>query len=478
MFSGSRNKKIGSILGIGGIAALVVGIVWIAAIFPTFLKVPGDLDRTVELTGEYTLADQTFLAELQANATITALLASGGADALTSPAALEVLQSPALASLIADPALLAALSNPAAVATLMSPEIAGVLSNSLLLNLLANPEVVAGLTDPAALLGLMSDPALGPVLQQILSDPTIAALLASETVIALLSSGVIGTLAADPSLLALLQNPAVGALLSNPGVQALLADPAALALVLDPRTLQVLANPANLPTVTLPVLIHRERKAVSTDGNSLTMNEQVTTTVQGTTQEVPGFAKTNVNLVVDRVSKEYLAGGDGDRTGQWGMPFDADQDATYQAYISVAAQPLPATYEGTEIIQGLETYRYVVREDNVPYASLDPATGLPMVVDVEVIAWVEPSTGAAVDAIDIETVSAITPTGAKFVRFTADMSYTDDTVTALVADAKDNKSRLTLFGTTLPWLILALGFLASAAAAVMLIRDRKGVVAA
>jgi hypothetical protein len=115
------------------------------------------------------------------------------------------------------------------------------------------------------------------------------------------------------------------------------------------------------------------------------MNEQVTTTIAGTSQEIPGFPKTDLNLIVDRVTKEYLPGGDGNRTGQWGMPFNADPDVVYQAYVAVAAQPLPATYEATEDVQGLETYRFSVREENVAHTSSDPATGLPMVVDVEVI---------------------------------------------------------------------------------------------
>ena len=472
MFFGSRQRQVGSALSIAGVIAMAFGIIWIAAIFGTFLKVPADLDRTAELTGDYILTDQVFLGELQGNATITQLLSSGAADVLASPASLEVLQSPALGSLIADPALLATLSNPQAVATLMSPEIGAVLSNSLLLSLLANPAVIAGLTDPAALLPLLADPQIGPVLQQLLADPAIAALLTNEAVIALLSSGVVGTLAANPELLALLANPAVGSLLANPGVQTLLADPAAFELVLDPRTLQVIANPANLPTVTLPVLIHRERKGAGTDGDRLTMNEQVTTTIAGTSQDVPGFPKTNVNLIIDRVSKEYLPGGDGDRSGQWGMPFDASQDAVYEAYLSVAGQPLPATYEGTEDVEGLETYVYTIREENVPYAGSDPATGLPMVVDVDVTVWVEPATGALVDAVDVETISALAPNGAKFERFTADMSFTDETVASSVATAKDDKGRLTLYGTTFPWIFLVLGLLAAATGAVILVRNR------
>jgi hypothetical protein len=343
-------------------------------------------------------------------------LASGGGALLASPAALEVLQSPALGSLLANP---------------------GVLS------LLGNPQVVAALSDPAALGALLADPTLGPILGAVLADPAIAGLLT---------------------------NPAAIALLTNAGVQALLADPAALTLVLDARTLQVLANPANLPTLTLPVLIHRERKAAGSDGDKLTLNEQVTTTIEGTATEVPGFEKTDANVIVDRVTKAYLAGGDGGRTGQWGMPFDADKDAVYDAYVSVAAKALAASYDGTEDIKGLETFRYVIKQDNVPYAAADPATGLPMVTDVDVVVWIEPNSGVAVHYFDTATASALAPDGTKYVRFTADMSYTDATVPELFAIAEDDKARLTLYGTTLPYSIIIIGLIASAG---MLAMDRR-----
>lgn len=73
--------------------------------------------------------------------------------------------------------------------------------------------------------------------------------------------------------------------------------------------------------LTIPVLLHRERVATRTEGDSLFMNEQVTTNNTATGSPVPGFDPTNVDLVVDRSTKEYLAGSDEGRTGQWGMPF-------------------------------------------------------------------------------------------------------------------------------------------------------------
>jgi len=73
MFFGSRKQQVSSGLGIVGIIAILFGIIWIVATFGSFLKAPIDLDRTIELSGEYIVTDQTFLVELRGYATITAL---------------------------------------------------------------------------------------------------------------------------------------------------------------------------------------------------------------------------------------------------------------------------------------------------------------------------------------------------------------------------------------------------------------------
>ena len=148
MFFGSRNQQDRSGLGIVGIIALLFGIIWIVAIFDSFLKVPSDLDRTVELSGDYIVTDQTFLVELRGSATITALLASGGGPLLASPAALEVLQSPALGSLLANPAAIALLTNAGVQALLADPAALTLVLDARTLQLLANPADAPTLTFP------------------------------------------------------------------------------------------------------------------------------------------------------------------------------------------------------------------------------------------------------------------------------------------------------------------------------------------
>ena len=125
-------------------------------------------------------------------------------------------------------------------------------------------------------------------------------LLQDPSFLELLQSGLLTTLTAQPELLALLQDPSLGEVLANPAVQQLLSDQEAMSLLIDARTQKLMANPADLPMVTVPVLLHRERRAVGTEGNKIFINEQVSTLDPDTRQEVPGFDKTDVILVIDR----------------------------------------------------------------------------------------------------------------------------------------------------------------------------------
>jgi hypothetical protein len=471
MYKNNAMTRVGIAAMIGGFGLAIFGVVFMLWIYPKFEVVPDDLERIVELEGEYTLVDQTFLDGLLANATLGQMIASGAAGGLLGdPSVLEALNNPALAAVTSDPSLVALLQNPEALQLLGGPTVAALLGNATLLGALADPEVIAALADPAALPALLAHPVLGPML----ADPTIAALLTNPLVLGLIQTGVITKLAANPEILALLGDPTMGALLANPAVQALLADPAALGLVLDPRTQQVLANPANLPIVTLPVLVHRERRGVSKDGDTLTMSEQVTTTNTATGGGVPGFEPTDVTLIVDARSKKYLDGTDEGRTGQWGLPFHPSKNLTYPSYLSVARQPLPLVFDGEEEILGLQTYRYVIKTTNSPMGVLDPAgTGLPLVVDTNVVVWVEVETGAGVKATDFETISALDPAGNKYTRFTADIVYSDDTVARLVADVGPRSDDIKFYGTTLPWIVIAVGFIILFLGLFLLLRDHN-----
>lgn len=451
-------KRWGIVVGIVGLALIVFGTVWMTAIFSRFEKIPADWDQIDELHGTFAFVDEPFLGRLQANRTLQQLRAAPGAgQLLADPTLLSLLQSPAVGLLVSDPSLLAVLLDPAALQVLTSPTLAQLLARPEVLGLLRDPAFLAALQDPAALPRLLQHPVAGPLL----ADPNVRSLLQSPAFLALVRSGALAALAQQPQVLQLLGQPPVQAALANPAVQALLADREALALLLDQRTQKVLANPADLPTVTVPVVLHRERRATGAEGNRLFINEQVATLDPATRKDVPGFEKTNVKLIVDRKSKAYLPGTEGGRSGYWGLPFHVKKDRVYPSWVTAAQRPLDAQYRGTEKLEGLETYLFVVDVTNRPLGANDPASGLPLVVDAKISTWNEPNSGSTVRIDDYDAVSALDAAGKKYPRFVADVKHTAEGVRELVADGKDNRNKIVWFGAYMPWMATGVGIVAA-----------------
>jgi len=434
----SQTSRIVWITGFLGIIFLGFGIIWGTVVFDSFEVVPDDLDRTADLEGTYTLVDTPFTTRLLSNATVASLAASGGGGAL--------LSDPEIAGLLANPALGDLVSNPAVLELLADPSV---------LAPLADPTVLAALSDPSVL-AAVADPTLLPALMA--ANPAVGALLIDPAVRGLLASGAVGALLTNPDLMALITSPALGAALANRVVSSLLADPDALALVLDPRTQQILVNPANLPTVDIPVRVHRVRIADRVEGDNLYLTETITTTnlVDGSDMGLldPRFGPSSTTLVVDRSDKTYvtaLMDEGSKRSGHWGLPFHTDKNTAYPSWISFAGQPLDAVYGETTSTNGLQTYTYVVDVVNVPLGVNDPAgTGLPLVFGTHTIAFIEPVTGAGVDATVMDTVSALAPDGSTYLRIANNLEYTDASVEVLVDDIDGKKNQIVWFGSWLP----------------------------
>jgi len=327
---------------------------------------------------------------------------------------------------VTDGAFLAELQSNAVVKGLMSPAGATLLAHPAMAGLLGSAEALGLLQDPAVLEALATPAGL----QQLAAHP------------------VAGPLLADPGIASLLQDPIV---------QALLGDTEVISLLLDPRTQAILANPADLPILAVPVTLHRERRATGIDGSRVFVDETAKYAHKVTGEKIQGFPDVELNLVVDRKSKIYQEGTEGGRSGHLGLPFNVDKNETYDAWVTLAGRPLEAEYRSTEIIDGLETYLYVIELDAVPMGQDDPASGLPLVLDASIITWNDPATGRTVNVDDLVSISALAPDGTRYTRFIEDLEYTDATLARFLEKAKDDVGRLAFYGATLPWLLIGLG---------------------
>ena len=462
MFSRRAVTRIAVGTGILGLVLILFGSVWTTTVFARFEKLPSDWEQVDEFEGSMITVDVAFLTQLKNNTVINQLMSTPGAqDLLAAPAVKAILGNPAIVELVNNPELMGLLQDPGARQVLTDPALAGLLSNPDVLKLLEDPAFLAAIGDPTARERLLDQPVAGVLL----ANPAILSLAQDQTFVTVLQDGVLTTLATQDHLLELLQNPILGALLANPAVQPLLADPEALSLLVDPRTQKLMANAADLPTITLPVIIRMERHVTGTEGEKAFIDEQMMTWNSATGQGVPGFEKTDLHLIVDRKTREYLPDTEGGRTGFWSLPFHVEKGRSYSTWIPVAQQSLEANYQGTESIEGLKTFKHIVNYTDLPLVAKDPVSGLPLVADELITTWSEPLTGSTVRIEEYDAVSAQSPSGEKYPRLVYDLKHREDTVTTLVNEAKDNRDKMLWFGSYMPWMSMGVGIFLTVGAA-------------
>jgi hypothetical protein len=129
-------------------------------------------------------------------------------------------------------------------------------------------------------------------------------------------------------------------------------------------------------------------------------------------------------------------------------PFDVEKK-TYPYWDDTANQVVDAKYEGTETIDGVETYKFHAVISDVP---LELADGVQGTYSKDSTIWIEPVTGSFVKLSYHR--EQITDSGDNFI--TLDLAYTDDEVADSAADAKANRDKLNLVRNTVP----LIGFIA------------------
>ena len=246
-------------------------------------------------------------------------------------------------------------------------------------------------------------------------------------------------------------------------------------------------NRAQLREVTAPVQNIRTVKGDAKAGNASTaVWDSFVMTKDAGDNGVLQAARERVAL--DRVTGESkrCCGDQPPHSGlTFKFPFNT-QKRTYQFWDTTAKRAFPATYAGSERIQGLPVYRFEQRFNNVPLDRLEVSgaqAGQPSVAtvpatimysDVKTL-WVEPRTGIIIKGAEDVTQILQTDAGVPVLTaFKGSLSYDQNTIGGNVDDAKTAIGQLRLIQWTLPIGGLVLGVLLIVGGTLLLGRHSRG----
>jgi hypothetical protein len=166
------------------------------------------------------------------------------------------------------------------------------------------------------------------------------------------------------------------------------------------------------------------------------------------------------------VNGKYLPAGAEEKEGlinKW--PFDAEKK-TYPYWDGILGAPVDATYDSTETLEGLETYKYHVLVEEEPAEILDGVQG---VYSQDKYLWIDPTTGSIIKQTQHE-VRALEDGS---VLLDLDLSFTDDQVADNVDSADESGGKIDLITKTVPLVGFIGGALALLAGAYLVFAGRR-----
>jgi Porin PorA len=167
------------------------------------------------------------------------------------------------------------------------------------------------------------------------------------------------------------------------------------------------------------------------------------------------------------------------------FPFGTEQ-RDYDVFNSTTRQAFPATFEGTEELDGLDVYRFqlsipetVIRSTEVPGALAGEPDQANVTADVvysnERTIWVEPTSGVIVTSKESPVTVLRGPEGTTGATILAgDFAGSEQTISDGVKRAEDIRGQISLVKTTLPLVMALIGLLLVVLGAVLTAR-RAGV---
>jgi hypothetical protein len=137
------------------------------------------------------------------------------------------------------------------------------------------------------------------------------------------------------------------------------------------------------------------------------------------------------------------------------------QQQTYDVFDTNLNKPMPFDYSGTDTVNGIQAYRFVEvvaptqNGTQVLPGSLVNMTQasvvLPQYYEMRLTYWIDPDTGALLNATEHETLTLRNPQGVPaLLLFDANLAMTPASVNGLVALDNSQRSKMTLVTTILP----------------------------
>lgn len=220
--------------------------------------------------------------------------------------------------------------------------------------------------------------------------------------------------------------------------------------------------------------------------NSTTITRADGTVFQQSRERAAFDAVTGAGVACD-TCETWVEVADGEQVAQtwegqvYKFPFDT-QKKTYAVWESTLGEPVDATFEGEEKIDGLTVYKFVqvieptvVETREVPgsvFGSTEASVSADMVYSMTRTFYIEPVTGGPVDRVE-NRVQELQYDGVSVPAFTGTVEYTQDQVDEYVADAKSNARMLGGMQLLFPVLLGLLG-LALLIAGLLMSRSASG----
>ena len=269
----------------------------------------------------------------------------------------------------------------------------------------------------------------------------------------------------------------------------------------------------NAVTRDLPVTIQRTIKVVQTDGNkALVSDSSVVTAQQGgqtvSTSEYFYAVDRKTMMAVPNFTKYPAQNAQGLAIG---FPIGA-KEQPYTGWLVEAQNTATTTYVGKGNVQGVAVYQY--KSDATVPVKNSAATGLPAALPkaaLPVLAkayglspavqqqlakalpalpanvpvaysftnlgtyWVEPTTGVVVN-MNRATTTSFSVAGLPALKMPVSaltITYTPQNIADMVNKANDGLSKVALYGTTIPLVLLILGLIAIGASVPMIMRRKE-----